>query len=221
MTDRGLWIAHRDDRADLAGFVAAALRIDAAAVIRLRARPDGRVAAWAGTGLDVLATRAVRARLQPGDVTAAAATLAAGLRDDPGVGPGDAVDLGYPMESAWRGALPPERGFRPIDDIPARMVIELADRGAGVVRGLPGGPGPPTALLNQHVLSVTGPGGAADIPLRVVFALVAMRFLPQAAEGVDPAERVRVRVTDAWLRLDARYGAVTRRRDGGLPLLIG
>jgi hypothetical protein len=31
---------------------------------------------------------------------------------------------------------------------------------------------------------------------------------------------VRVTATDSWLRLDARYGAVIRRRHALLPLLI-
>jgi hypothetical protein len=34
------------------------------------------------------------------------------------------------------------------------------------------------------------------------------------------AETVRVSATDSWLRLDARYGAVLRRRHALLPLLV-
>ena len=33
-------------------------------------------------------------------------------------------------------------------------------------------------------------------------------------------DTVRVTATDAWLRLDARYGAVVRRRHALLPLLV-
>jgi hypothetical protein len=44
-----------------------------------------------------------------------------------------------------------------------------------------------------------------------------MRFMP---EKPDPAEVVRVRAAPAWLRLDARYGSVFRRR-GAAALLIG
>jgi hypothetical protein len=35
-----------------------------------------------------------------------------------------------------------------------------------------------------------------------------------------PAEAVRVSATDSWLRLDAHYGAVLRRRHALLPLLV-
>jgi hypothetical protein len=53
--------------------------------------------------------------------------------------------------------------------------------------------------------------------MRCVFALTAMGFLPQPAEGAD--EVIRVRVAPAWLRLDARFGSVHRRR-GGPALLV-
>jgi hypothetical protein len=38
--------------------------------------------------------------------------------------------------------------------------------------------------------------------------------------GKTAAETVRVWATDSWLRLDARYGAVLRRRRAVLPLLV-
>ena len=42
-----------------------------------------------------------------------------------------------------------------------------------------------------------------------------MGFLGGGEDG-----SVRVSATDAWLRLDARYGAVVRRRTLTLPLLV-
>ena len=61
--------------------------------------------------------------------------------------------------------------------------------------------------------------------MRCVFALTAMGFLPQsdAAEQLDPGtvaadEIVRVRTLPAWLRIDARFGSVYRRR--GDPALV-
>jgi hypothetical protein len=39
--------------------------------------------------------------------------------------------------------------------------------------------------------------------------------------ATDAGETVRVSATSAWLRLDARYGAVVRRRLTALPLLTG
>jgi hypothetical protein len=44
-----------------------------------------------------------------------------------------------------------------------------------------------------------------------------MGFLGASSDGAD--EIVRVSATTTWLRLDARYGAVVRRRITALPLL--
>ena len=54
--------------------------------------------------------------------------------------------------------------------------------------------------------------------MRCVFALMAMGFLPQSGEAVAADEIVRVRVLPAWLRIDARFGSVYRRR--GDPALV-
>jgi hypothetical protein len=54
--------------------------------------------------------------------------------------------------------------------------------------------------------------------MRCVFALTAMGFLPQSSEAVDADEIVRVRTLPAWLRIDARFGSVYRRR--GDPALV-
>ncbi|EUA13220.1 hypothetical protein I546_1782 [Mycobacterium kansasii 732] len=51
-----------------------------------------------------------------------------------------------------------------------------------------------------------------------MFALTAMGFLPQPAEAMDADEMIRVRVLPTWLRLDARFGSVYRRR--GHPALV-
>jgi len=56
---------------------------------------------------------------------------------------------------------------------------------------------------------------AVAVPMRCVFALTAMGFVP---EPPSPEEVVRVRVLPAWLRIDARFGSVFRRR--GDPALV-
>jgi hypothetical protein len=109
-----------------------------------------------------------------------------------------------------------------VDELPVRIVADLADRGIEVARENPGPRGSaPTSLLDQHVLTVSGAGLDVKVPMRCLFALSGMGFL---AENVDTAsesdETVRVTATDSWLRLDARYGAVVRRRHALLPLLV-
>lgn len=228
LAERGLWLPAAADRTDLRVFAERALRLDPAAVIRLRARGEGRVAAWVATGFDVLAARTLAGRVRPADLCAGADALLAGLA---GAGTDGHVDPGYPMDSSWRGVLPPEHGFGHLDDVPVAVLRELARRGAALAREQ-GAAGPPVSLLDQDVLTVTGAQQSepVGIPMRCVFALTGMGFVAGEAEGggVDPAEGgvepaddgevVRVRVAPLWLRIDARFGSVYRRR--GDPALV-
>lgn len=227
LTERGLWLPSAADRGDLAVFAERARRLDPAAVIRFRRRGDDRLVAWVATGFDVLAARVLGGRCRPADLCAAADAVSSGL---PGAGDDGFVATGFSMDSAWRGALPPERGFAHLDDVPVAVFVDLAQRGAELAREQ-GAAGPPTSLLDQDVLSLSGAstesiGASAEtseasadsaegigVPMRCVFALTGMGFLPPARDG----EVVRVRATPTWLRIDARFGSVYRRRGG--PLL--
>lgn len=220
--DRGIWLTDATHREDLTTFVDRALRLDDAAVIRLRARSDGLLTAWVATGFDVLASRVVAGTVRPADLSAGADELSRGLAAMDGSG---YVDPGFPMDSAWRGALPPESGFAHLDDVPARAVLDLAQRGVALAKEHSSSHGPPVSLLDQEVVAVSSGDVSVGIPMRCVFALTAMGFLPQAptADGLDPNtvdadEIVRVRVLPAWLRVDARFGSVFRRR--GDPALV-
>ena len=218
VAERGLWlgaesrVAHRKD---LATFVDRALRLDDAAVIRLRARSDGLVTAWVATGFDVLASRVVVGTVRPADLSVGADALARGLTgmDDAGY-----VDPGFAMDAAWRGALPPESGFTHLEDIPAHLMLELAQRGARLAKEHTGSHGPPVSLLDQEVIRVSSGNDSLGLPMRCVFALTAMGFLPQSPEAIDATEVVRVRTSPTWLRIDARFGSVYRRR--GDPALV-
>ena len=136
------------------------------------------------------------------------------------------VDPGFAMDSAWRGMLPPETGFVHLDDVPARAVLDLAQRGVALAKEHGSAHGPPASLLDQEVVAVSSGDVSVGIPMRCVFALTAMGFLPQAAtsgdqfapESVAADEVVRVRVLPTWLRVDARFGTVYRRR--GDPAMV-
>lgn len=205
-----LCIPEEVQRADLAVFLERVSRLSDAAVVRLRTRADGSIGAWAATGFDVLAGRVVSGTLTPSDITCDAGTL---RRELANADPAGCVDLGYPMDSAWRGALPPEAGFVHLDDVPATVLHELARRGAELSREHGA---PPVSLLDQEVIRVSGRSGEATVPMRCVLALAAMRFLPEdpSADNV-----VRVRTSPAWLRVDARFGSVFRHI-GGPALLV-
>ncbi|MFC5287418.1 hypothetical protein ACFPM7_10180 [Actinokineospora guangxiensis] len=200
------------ERENLGAFVARAVRLDQQAVVRLRARGDGAVEAWVSTPFDVLATRSARAELTPTDVTVAAPDLLAGLA----VARDDSIDPGHPRDMQWRSPLPPAKHWQVVDHVPAKTIAELADKGLAVARENVGPQGtPPASLLDQTVLTVEGDGLAVKVPLRCLFALSGMGFL---AEPDDT--HIRITATDAWMRLDARYGAVVRRRHALLPLLV-
>ena len=203
-----------DDRGDLGTFVGRAVRLDPAALVRLR-ETAGRVTAWVTTPFDVLATRSVPGSLDPADVTAPATALLTALSVersatvDPGVG------------GLWQGLLPPDGGWAVVDPVPSAELERLTERGLALAREHAGPLGPPASLLDQTVLTVSGSGTGAPsvkVPLRCLFALSGMGFLGASSDGAD--ETVRVSATTTWLRLDARYGAVVRRRITALPLLI-
>jgi hypothetical protein len=211
-----LCVPDPDDRGDLATFVGRVVRLDQAATVRLRVS-GRRVTAWATTPFDVLATRSVPGTLDPDDVVAPASVLLTALSVDRAA----TVDRG--VGGLWQGLLPPDEGWAVVDTVPAAELEALTERGLALARENAGPLGPPASLLDQTVLTVSGAAGPAvkvpqvNVPLRCLFALSGMGFLG-ASEG---DETVRVSATSAWLRLDARYGAVVRRRLTALPLLLG
>lgn len=200
------------ERDDLGAFVARAVRLDGSAMVRLRGGGD-RLDAWLETPFDALATRSVPGSVEPADLTVSGSDLLAALA----VVGGAVVDPGCPQDLQWRSALPPGEGWHEVDEVPADVLANLADRGADVARDNPGPRGtPPATLLDQKVITVSGAGFDLPVPVRCLFALSGMGFVG----GHDADEMVRVSATDAWLRLDARYGAVVRRRHSLLPLLV-
>ena len=219
VTERGLWLGPENvaaHRADLAAFADHAVRLDDAAVIRIRARSLGLLTAWVATGFDVLASRVVVGKVRPNDMSVAADGLVRGLAAADASG---YVDPGFAMDSAWRGGLPPESGFTHLDDIPAKLVLDLAQQGAVLAKEHGGAHGPPVSLLDQEVIEVSSADVVVGLPMRCVFALTAMGFLPQSADAIDDDEIVRVRISPAWLRVDARFGSVYRRRTHAALLL--
>jgi hypothetical protein len=206
-----LTIPDADERGDLGAFVGRVVRLDQTATVRLVCA-GGTVTVWAGTPFEVLATRSVHGTLDSGEVTTPASVLLAALAVarshdiDPGAG------------GVWAGVLPPSDGWTPVDDVPATELERLTERGLVVARENAGPMGPPAALLDQTVLTVANTSGGATavkVPLRCLFALSGMGFLGAGSEG----DTVRVSATGSWMRLDARFGAVVRRRVTALPLL--
>ncbi|GAB04943.1 hypothetical protein GII30_09265 [Gordonia amarae] len=225
--ERWVRAATDSDRADALAFIARAARMSEAAVIRLHARPDGRLGLWTHTGFDVLATRSIVGASAPDDIVCDAEQLRGVLA---GAAAGTRVDPGFTFGSAWKGALPPAGGYTHVDDVPARSVVELARSGAKLARTEGSAHGPATGLLDQGVLEVAPADGQQPVTiiLRSVFALTAMGFIRDAdgREVTDTSdltriaadEPVRVRASAAWIRIDARFGSVYQRRSRDLTV---
>lgn len=209
----GLRVPDPDDRAALGTFVGRAVRLDPAATVRLRAA-DGRVTAWATTPFGVLATLSVPGAVEPDDVTTPAVALLTALSVDRAatveVGPG----------APWRAPLPPPEAWGLAVPVPAAELEALTDRALERARATDGPHGPSPDLLDEAAFTVAGGvtagGRPVRVPVRCLFALSGLGLLG-AAEA--PGETVGVSATRSWLRLDARHGAVVRRRITSLPLL--
>lgn len=218
-----------DERPDAAAFFARAARQDAAAVVRLKQRADGRLGLWVATGFDVLATRSVIGSCRPDDLVCDAGFLRTALNDGAPL-----IDPGFSMDSAWRGALPPTAGFTQVDDVPARTVVELARRGATLARTEGSGHGPATGLLDQVVVELANAAGSdaklIGVQMRSLFALTAMGFVrdrdhreitdASAIDSIAESEPVRVRASATWVRLDARFGSIYQRRADQFAVLV-
>ncbi len=229
VTDSWIDLPQRGARIDAGSFLAHAVRVDPAAVVRVQPRAGGLLELWVSSGFDVLVTRVVPGESSGVLVVAADAVLAE-IRER--LETGGRIDPGFPLASAWRGSVPRAAGFAHLDDVPARTLVDLARRGVAAANDVAGGA--PTSLLDQPVLTVSdddsGGGDSAEVPLRAVFACTAMAFVRTASGGeigettplaeIDRNEVVRVRASAAWLRLDARFGSVCARR-GTLAVAVG
>ncbi|HEY2062508.1 hypothetical protein [Amycolatopsis sp. NBC_01480] len=208
-----LRIPDAGDRDTLGAFVARAVRLDGQTSVRLRQREDGVVEAWTATPFEVLATRAVAGTITPSDITVSGNELLAALT----VAGGPVMDPGPARDLMWHAELPASGRWQLVDELPVAVVSDLADRGVTLARDNAGPHGtPPASLMDQAVLTVTGGELEVKVQLRCLFALSGMGFLDSTIDG----DVVRVTATDSWLRLDARYGAVLKRRHALLPLLF-
>lgn len=199
---------------DVGGYLARLLRLDPKGLVRLRGRSAGaggdRITLWA-TPLGVLTRGDARASLTGGaDTTVDARALLAAVEPVFDAG-STAVALPAGQDTAWRASLPPESGWRLVDEVPGEVVVDLAEQAASTVRSSPNPTIAGEALLDHPVLVVSGdsatagePADEVDVPLRVVQAAVRMGFL-------TPGDPVRVAVSGNWLAVSTPRGVVYRR----------
>jgi hypothetical protein len=197
---------------DAGAFLARVVRLDPAALVRLRTHGPDAVALWTWLPQGVLAVRVV-----PGSAPADAVVGATALLEILG----DEVPLPPRRDAEWRGPVP-GTGFRRLDEVPADVMGSLAAAGertfreavaSGAGRSRSGARALTDAVLDHVAVAVTGPSGeTVDVPQRVVQALSSLGFLGDEPVAVD--------VTDSWLRLAGTFGAVHLRRGNGLVLSL-
>lgn len=192
---------------DAGAFLARLLRLDPAALVRLRP-VNGMVALWAQLPFDVLVTRLVAGQVSS-DTTVRAGELLAALPGGP---------LPVRRDADWRGALPPVAEPPVIETVPADALRAIADSAARTLRDAAGrGAGERRirdAILGHVAITLSSDGATSPppvgVPTRVVTGLARMGFL-----GAEP---VRFRADRGWLCAQATYGAVWFRRSTGLAL---
>ena len=105
-------------------------------------------------------------------------------------------------------------------------MLDLAQRGVALAKEHGSAHGPPASLLDQEVIAVSSGDADRRYSDAVCIRLDRNGFPaadPDAADDFAPDsvaadEVVRVRVMPTWLRIDARFGSVYRRR--GDPAVV-
>ncbi|MCW2641167.1 MAG: hypothetical protein JWP76_3473 [Dactylosporangium sp.] len=201
--------------ADAGAYLARLVRLDAAALVRLRPAGAGALALWARLPFEVLVTRGVRADLTD-DATVRAADLLRAL--DAGSG-----RLPPRHDAQWRWPLPPGAG-RVVERLPAGEVhrvgaaaeTTLREAVASGVRGRAVGERVLRDALLDHVpvVVLTEDGTRVDVPQRLVQAVVRMGFLGPSPAGGE----VEVRVAGGWIGLAGAFGAGWHRSSRGFEV---
>lgn len=196
----GLTPGEPADGGDLASFLGRVVRLDPAAVVRLRAAGD-LVTAWTRLPFGVLVSRTVTGGAEPADVTVGAADLLAALDVPPASGGTVAWPVRRDMD--WRAALPPAGSWQLLDEVPGEVVRTLVRAGRDALRAVPAGAAASAgeSLLDHESLTVSGATRTAALPLRVLSALTSMGFLGGGGDVVI------VSAAGGWVRLAGAYGS--------------
>jgi hypothetical protein len=201
------------ETADLAAFLSRAVRLDQAALVRLRAGADAATA-YVRLPFGVLVSRSARMEEAPDDVTVGAAALLAAVE---AAGEDASAVLPARQDAAWRGQLPPVAGWQQLDRVPVQVVAGLVRAGAATLKsmGAREAAGLSESLLDHEALTVAGAGRTVVLPLRVLSAAWRMGFLGDNAHAVAD-EAVVVSATGSWARLAAPFGSAYHQVTQGL-----
>ena len=187
----------------LRALLARAVGLDATASARLRQLDDDSVDIFVTTPFEVVASRRIQGTVSRDGAVVSAHTFQQALETG-----ATTLDLGPARDPSWPGALPPAQGFQLLDTLPVDVVRNLADEGQKLARQFSGPMGPPSSLLNQTVVTVTGPKQEVEIPMRMIFACTNLGLIPSFAAPLDIPRHLRVSGLSRWVRIDAPFGSV-------------
>lgn len=187
----------------LRALLARAVGLDATASARLRQLDDDSVDIFVTTPFEVVASRRIQGTVSRDGAVVSAHTFQQALETE-----ATTLDLGPARDPSWPGALPPAQGFQLLDTLPVDVVRNLADEGQKLARQFSGPMGPPSSLLNQTVVTVTGPKQEVEIPMRMIFACTNLGLIPSFAAPLDIPRHLRVSGLSRWVRIDAPFGSV-------------
>jgi hypothetical protein len=205
--------------AEVAPFLGRLVRLDPAAVVRLRRVDPGMVdlgtagadliALWGRVPWGALVTRTVPGAVEA-DTSVAAGALLQSLTEGDG-------SLPPARDRDWRWALPPGAGTA-VETLPAGEVHRLGAAAAetlAAARGRVGERMLRDALLDHVPIVVTAENREIEIRQGLVQALLRMAFMNTDGKG-----EVTVRITGTWVGLAAEYGSVWQQSATSLTIRL-
>lgn len=191
--------------------IARAVGLESTASARFRQLTPEMVDVFVTTPFGVTAARRIKGVAGRDGATVGAADLLAALT-------AGSAEVGPARDANWPGSLPPAGGFTLVDDIPVRVVRQLADQGQALARQFSGPLGPPSSLMDQEVISMEDNGLSAKIQMRTIFTCTSLGLIPGFAAPDDVPRHLRVSVNGRWTRVDAPYGSVYHSAGLGLSV---
>ncbi|KPI28946.1 hypothetical protein OV320_4201 [Actinobacteria bacterium OV320] len=218
-----LHLADEGEAADVAAFLSRLLHYDRGAAVRLQAAGTALAVFGRPPSFEVLAIRAVRLAkpYENGldvtlDVTVSAGELLESVDESAATAAVPAAVTGPP----WAGVLPPRRGWRPEEGLPAADALR-AMVGAAVAEFRSRTEELTAELRTRAELDRIGREiwsrtvGDTGLPVRAVHAAQSLGFLRPSTGS----EELKLVSFGAWLRLRTPYGSIAVRRAGRLGML--
>jgi hypothetical protein len=205
--------------ADIGPFLARLVRLDPAALVRLRPAGAGRLTVWGRVPWRILVCRTVPAIAAPAHgptpLSTVDMTLPAGQLLD-GMTAGRAA-LPERRDAQWRWPLPGSAG-EPVESVPAADLVRLGAAAASTLRSGSGRFGERVlrdAILDHVAIEVRSGEERVEVRQGLIQALLRMGFVTERMQ-----ETVTVRTLGDWVGLEAAAGQVWAQNRTNLAINI-